>query len=309
MDDAIRKLLQLPPRGSSAAPSLDHLHFVVIGLAVVVAFVTFGLLAYFFVRYRDRPGTPRAQPLAPSNKPELVLSSITLAVFMALWVVGFSQLRAMRSPPRDAMQIYVVAKQWMWSFVYPDGSSAQDELRVPVGQPVELLLTSRDVIHSFYVPAFREKQDAVPGRMTSLDFTAAAPGTYPILCAEYCGAGHSRMRGKVIALAPDDYARWLATHPATDLAAGGARVAAEHGCLRCHNVPRVAPPLVGIYGTSVPLVGGGTATVDPAYITESIMDPAAKVHAGYVPTMPSYLGQLSAADTAAIVEYIREAKP
>ncbi len=309
MDDLLRRALMLPPRASSAAAGLDHLHYVVLGCALAVALVLFGLLGWFVVRFRDRPGHARVRPGARSRRFEVGLAAVTLAVFVTLWIGGFAQLRAMRTPGPNALEVYVVAKQWMWSFVYPDGTAAEDELRVPVGQPVELLLTSRDVIHSFYVPAFRLKQDAVPGRMTSLAFTATEAGTYDILCAEYCGAGHSRMRGRVIALPAADYARWLVAHDAPDLARAGARLAHERGCLRCHDVRAVAPPLLGIYGRPVPLADGSTAIADAAYLTESLMDPAAKVHAGYAATMPSYLGQLSAADTAALVEYIREARP
>jgi cytochrome c oxidase subunit 2 len=186
---------------------------------------------------------------------------------------------------------------------------------VPVGRPVKLVMTSRDVIHSFWVAEFRVKQDVVPGRMMLTWFEATRPGTYDILCAEYCGPYHSTMRGRVIALPPEDFDDWqrqqLESVPPDQresLALQGERVAGERGCLRCHTVdgtPHLAPSWAGLYHSHIPLVDGRTVLVDDAYLTESMMDPLAKVRRGFTPIMPSYLGQLSASETAALVEYIR----
>ena len=307
MNEAFRLALALPPQASSVAFDIDRLHYVVISTAFGVAFISFALIGWFLFRYREGAGRPY-KPFVFGKRLEMALAGGTLTVFLAFWVVGFLQYRNLREPPADAIRVYVVAKQWMWEFVYPDGTAAQDELRVPVGQPVELMITARDVIHSFYVPSFRLKQDAVPGRTTMMWFTATEPGDYDILCAEYCGAGHSVMRGLVIAMPADDYARWVAGHDAPSLARTGERIAAEKGCLRCHTAdgtPHLGPTWLGLYGSRRPLTTGELVTADEAYLTESMMDPNAKLVAGFVPIMPSYMGQLSGPETAAIVEYIR----
>jgi cytochrome c oxidase subunit 2 len=245
-------------------------------------------------------------------------------LFVSWWAVGFRQYIELAEAPADALDVYVTAKQWMWKFSYSDGSHTVDDLYVPAGRPVRLILTSRDVIHSFYVPAFRLKQDAVPGRYTSLWFTAKAPGRQPIFCAEYCGTQHSRMGGRVIALSAEDFARWLAgarsrlesdgqsrVPEVADLASEGERVAARLGCLRCHTVdgsPHIGPSFAGLYGAQIPLVGGAHVTADVAYLTESMLDPAAKIHAGFDPVMPSYEGYLKPPEVSALVAYIKALK-
>ncbi len=306
MNELFRRALDLPPQASSLARRIDTLHYVVIGTAFAVAAAVFLLVVYFLVRYREQPGV-RVRAKVPRNV-EIGLAAITLATFIGFWVVGFGQYREIRHVDPDAMRIYIVAKQWMWEAVYPDGTAVQDDIRVPVGRPVVLVMTSRDVIHSFFVPSFRLKQDVVPGRMTTLQITATEAGEFDILCAEYCGTGHSRMRGRVIALSPPDYATWLESHATPDLAAAGEKLAAEKGCLRCHTVdgtPHLGPTWRGLYGSHVELSDGTTVTADEAYLTESMMDPLAKIVRGFQPIMPSYLGQLSGPEAAAIVEFIR----
>jgi cytochrome c oxidase subunit 2 len=307
MNELLRRALYLPPQSSSVARDIDILHYTVIGAAFVVAFLVFLLIGFFLIRFRERPGqAPKPRRFA---KPiEVFLAAGTLATFLVWWVIGFAQYRELRDVPPGAIRIHVVAKQWMWQFVYPNGLAAETELRVPVGEPVELVLTSRDVIHSFYVPAFRLKQDLVPGRITNMWFTAIEAGTYPILCAEYCGTGHSRMRGRIIAMPAAEYARWIDGHTAEGLAQTGEDLANRYGCLRCHTTdgtPHLGPTWRGLYRKQVSLADGTRVTADDAYLTESMMDPAVKIVGGCQPVMPSYLGQLSGPDAAAIVEYIR----
>jgi cytochrome c oxidase subunit 2 len=307
VNELFRQALELPPQASAMARSIDILHYTVIGAAFLVAFLAFAVIGIFLFRYRERPGY-QPKPRKIPRVVELSLIGFTLTTFLVWWVIGFAQYRELRSPPDDALRIYVVAKQWMWQFVYPNGSASETELRVPVGQPVEVLITSRDVIHSFYVPAFRLKQDAVPGRITIMWFTPDQPGTYDILCAEYCGAGHSQMRGRVTVMPPGEYARWLANQVPVDLAATGQKLSAEYGCLRCHTIdgtPHLGPTWLGLYGSLVPLSDGTLVTADDAYLTESMMDPQVKMVRGYQPLMPTYLGRLSGPDAAAIVTYIR----
>jgi cytochrome c oxidase subunit 2 len=207
------------------------------------------------------------------------------------------------------MDVYVVAKQWMWTFAYPDGNASEGDLYVPAGRPVRLLMTSRDVIHSFYVPAFRVKQDVLPGRTTSLWFEARHPGTYDIMSAEYCGTEHSYMRGRVVVLAEDAWAKWAEARPhGDDLVTTGERVASERGCLRCHTVdgtPHLGPTWAGLYGSTVEMTDGSRIHADEAYLTESMMDPERHIHAGFDRIMPSYRGLLQAGEVAALVQYIR----
>jgi cytochrome c oxidase subunit 2 len=219
----------------------------------------------------------------------------------------------------------------MWEFAYPEGARSIAALYVPAGQPIKLIMTARDVIHSFYVPDFRIKQDVIPGRYTTVWFQSNQIGKHPILCAEYCGAGHSTMRGEVVVLEPADYARWLeglperrpapplayvepaviddfAVQQKLDLVRIGERAAAEHGCLRCHTLdgtPHIGPTWAGLYLKHVRFADGSTAVADEGYLTESMMDPAAKQVAGFALVMPSYFGLIRPAETAGIVELIR----
>jgi cytochrome c oxidase subunit 2 len=226
----------------------------------------------------------------------------------------------------------------MWKFAYPDGPNAIGTLRVPLGRPVKLVMTSRDVIHSFFVPDFRLKQDVIPGRYTTLWFVARQPGTYQVLCAEYCGLLHSNMRASIVALSPADWARWLTeTQPSVDatrsttglqaneetgkstvaasrtgtdldLAAQGREVAERFGCFGCHTTdgrPHIGPSWRGLYGSSVELKDGQHVLADESYLTESMMDPRKQVVRGFQPVMPSFQGLMKPAETAAIVELIK----
>ncbi|CAN5620359.1 cytochrome c oxidase subunit II [soil metagenome] len=320
MNELLRRLLNLPPQASSVARGIDTLHYVVIvttflGVALVAA-VTLA----FIVRYRRRGDAPALSPRVESPLwLELGVGGTLLAMFCGWWVIGFSQYRELETPPADAMPVYVTAKQWMWKFEYPGGPASSEQLVVPVGRPVKLIMTSRDVLHGFYVPAFRIKQDVVPGHATTTWFDAVEPGTYDIMCTQYCGTRHSFMRAQVVALAPADFARWReaargplalsgAKGEGQGLAARGRVVASEHGCLRCHSVdgtPFIGPTWARAFGRQRALATGNHVVVDEAYLTESMMDPNAKLAAGFAAVMPSYQGLLAPEDTAALLEYIR----
>ena len=352
VNELFRRVLFLPEQSSTMAAEIDHLHFFVIGTTMAGA-TAVGLLAmYWVIKYRARDGAlPRSDQPAPVTPVwlELILGSGLLGLFCLWWLIGYMQFVRLRVPPANALDVYVSAKQWMWKFAYPDGQSSVTSLYVPTGRPVRLLLTSRDVIHSFFVPDFRIKQDALPGRYTSAWFQVTAPGTHQVLCAEYCGTGHSIMRGQVVALDPSDYARWLAAgnsdgvvgglgdHPRelpqvggvalagpsdgepaseeefpaphlVNLVRVGMEIAAQQGCLRCHTLdgtPHIGPTWAGLYRSQVPLADGRTVVADPAYLTESMMDPLAKIHATYAAVMPSYHGLLSPGQTASIIELIK----
>jgi cytochrome c oxidase subunit 2 len=323
----LHALLFLPEQASSIAADIDGLHMfiftVMTGLAAIV-----GLLSlYFIVRYRRRgdPG-PRPRIVAPAWL-ELGVAGSLLALFCFWWFLSYEQYLRMNRPPPDSDAIYVTGKQWMWKFDYAGGPSSAGVLYVPLGRPVKLLITSRDVIHSFYVPEFRLKQDAVPGRYTTVWFEATRTGTFELMCAEFCGTGHSRMHAKVEVLEPREFDRWLegqsveaAVAQGTplggegeaiverSLAERGRQAAAEHGCLRCHTTdgqPHIGPTWLGLFGSFETLSGGDTVRVDEAYVTESMMDPEAKVVAGFAPVMPTFQGRIRPAETAAIIEFMK----
>lgn len=320
MNELLRRALHLPSQSSSIARDIDTLHYSVIlttlaGVTLVAAFAV-----VFLVRYRRRTD---AIPLTPAVIAPLWLEAVVivglLGLFCLWWVVGFTQYRRIQTPPPDAIPIYVTGKQWMWKFAYPAGPTSSDVLVVPVGRPVKLILTSRDVIHSFYVAELRIKQDLVPGRALTAWFEVTEPGRFDILCTEYCGTRHSLMRAQLVALAPEDYARWLeaATSPLAlpgargdgqGLAESGRQVAAARGCLRCHSVdgsPYIGPTWANAFGRARRTDDGRDVLVDEAYLTQSMMDPRAVIAAGYAPVMPSYQGVLSPAETSALLEYIR----
>jgi cytochrome c oxidase subunit 2 len=330
----LRRLLFLPEQASTIARDVDSLHYFELGVMALIAVATGTLGLWFVWRFRRRGPDERTPRIVAPLWAELGGASALLALFVFWWVLSFREFGYEKAAPPGSETVYVTGKQWMWKFAYAGGRSSAGVLFVPAGRSVKLLLTSRDVIHSFYVPDFRVKQDAVPGRYTSLWFEASRPGAHRIFCAELCGTGHSRMWGKVIALAPADFDRWLAGWEPTaeeigglgidlgdalpdgreppagaaDLATQGLRIAAGKGCLSCHSVDgtsRTGPSWRGLYGSTVALADGGTVRADEAYLTESMMDPEAKVVAGYPPVMPSFQGQLEAGETAAVVEYIK----
>jgi cytochrome c oxidase subunit II len=314
VNDFMRRLLFLPEQASTVARGIDYLHYFVITVTMIGAAAVALASLYYIVRYRQRPGqrlTPRGRPV--SVVVEAGVFGGLLAMFVAWWMIGFGQYVRIADAPPDSMTIYVVAKQWMWSFAYPQGGGSNGVLYVPTGRPVRLVMTSRDVIHSFYVPDFRLKMDVVPGRSTTMWFQVDTPGRHPVYCAEMCGVGHSMMHAEVVALAAADYDRALhglapVTPEAGSLAAMGERVAAQSGCLRCHTVdgtPHIGPTWAGLYDSPVPLADGTTVVADEAYLTSSMMDPAAQLHRGFAAVMPSYQGLLDAAQVGALVEYIR----
>jgi cytochrome c oxidase subunit 2 len=206
------------------------------------------------------------------------------------------------------MKIFVVAKQWMWKAQHASGQREIGELHLPLGQPIVLVMTSQDAIHSFFVPAFRAKQDVLPGRYTELWFTATQAGRFHLFCAEYCGTDHSKMGGDIVVLEPAEFQRWLAAHPGEpDMAARGEARFREYGCSGCHdrNAKVRAPDLAGLYGKPVPLSNGSVVVADDRYVRDSILLPQSEVVAGYEPIMPSYTGRIAEEDIADLIAYIR----
>jgi cytochrome c oxidase subunit 2 len=310
MTDLLRALLNLPPQASTYAASIDLLHFFVIGATMLGATFVFGLALLLLLRNRMRVEGETTPEVSASAPIELCIMGALLMLFLVFWVVGAVQYDRMMTAPPNALPVYVTAKQWMWKFAYADGRSAMDVLTVPAHRPIKLIMTSRDVIHSFYVPAFRMKHDVVPGRYYVAWFEASMVGTFDIECAEYCGVSHSRMLGKVRVLSAEDYRRWQETvMPGEDhdLAAEGLDVAARRGCLSCHTVdgqPHIGPTWAGLYGSVVKLDDGRTVVADATYLTRSMMDPHADVVVGFKPIMPTYRGILEEPEVAALVEFV-----
>lgn len=330
MSELMRRLLFLPEQASQYAREVDALHFFIISVTMIAAAGVFLTAIYFFVRYRrrtDHDVTPWVEPKAIH---EIFFIGVPLSLFLLWFGIGFPQYVRLSLPPQDAMDVYVQGKQWMWKFAYPGGPSAIDTLRVPAGRPVRLLITSRDVIHSFFVPQLRIKMDALPGRYTQTWFEADRPGRYEIFCAEYCGLSHSLMKGELVVMPAEEFDAWLTAQRqgvaqaadsapvpgepvrgGSSIVAEGRRVAAEQGCLKCHSVDgtrHIGPTFTDLYLREEKLANGRTVTADEAYLTKSMMDPAADLVVGYQNVMPTYQGKLSHAETAAVVEYIKSLK-
>jgi cytochrome c oxidase subunit 2 len=296
---------------SSAAAGVDRLFFALLGVAGAVVLGIFATMTVFCIRYRRGSRAERGGRPENARALEIAWIAVPLALFLGVFAWSAALFAGMHRPPAQALPVYVLAKQWMWEAQYPGGQREINALHVPVGVPVRLLLMSQDVIHSFYAPAFRVKQDVVPGMITQLWFRADRAGTFQLLCAEFCGAEHATMGGKVVALAPADYAAWQRAHAAAPLAARGAALFRQYGCSGCHAPgSRVhAPDLSGLYGRPVPLADGRMARADEAYLYDSIMLPSRDVAAGYPDLMPSFRGRIDDRDALALVAYLRQLGP
>lgn len=333
IDDLMRRILFLPRAGTSLAERIDRLHFFVITVTMIGS-ATAGMLAVIWLmRFRRRGEPSRTEQVTAPKWLEFGFTGVLLSLFILWWLIGFGQYVRYANAPADSEVVYVSAKQWMWDFAYPSGRTSINVLVVPRGYDVKLVMTSRDVIHSFYVPEFRIKQDVLPGRYTTLWFHVRTAGVYDVFCAEYCGMLHSQMWAAVVALEPEAYGHWLegqtpklvaeglarvstvgarlprAGEPGTTSLAEKGRVAASrYGCFSCHTVdgqPHIGPTWLGLFGKLVELDDGRTAVADEAYLTRSMMDPKADVVRGFRPVMPTYLGILAQPDAGAIVEYIK----
>ena len=297
----------IPEQASSISVEVDQMLYVLLAASVLFAALIFGAICYFSIRYRRRSELELPEPVHAGWALQLVWTVIPLGLTMAMFGWGASIFLNHSQPPRDAMQIFVVAKQWMWKSQHMEGMREIDELHIPVGRSVKLTMTSEDVIHSFSVPAFRTKQDIVPGRYTNLWFKATKPGKYHLFCTEYCGTNHSGMNGWVYAMEPKDYALWLAGGPKGSLVAEGAKLFQDLACIKCHRDDGGGrcPALRGLFGQTILLTGGATVEADEAYIRESILDPAAKVVDGYQPLMPTFRDRVSEEEVVELIAYIK----
>ena len=296
-----------PPEASSIAPYADALYFFLVSISVVGLAAVGFLVFTFSIRYRkDR--NPVATQIEGSTLLEATWTIIPLILFMVSFVWGALLYFRIYSPPTNAMNIYVVGKQWMWKAEHPGGQHEINSLHVPINRPIQLTLISQDVFHSFSVPAFRVKREAIPGRYTTVWFEATKPGTYHIFCTQYCGTLHSQMIGQVTAMTPGDYQDWASgSTSGTSLAQNGERLFASLGCNSCHNnTPNAhGPNLARIVGSRVQLQNGSWVTVDDAFVRDVILNPTMHHVAGYAPIMPTYQGQVSEEGLIDLVEYIK----
>jgi cytochrome c oxidase subunit 2 len=301
-----------PQQASTTATRVDDLYFFLLAVSGFFSVLIATLVVYFAVRYRRRSEDERPPAILGSWTLELVWTLIPLAIVMVIFFWSADVYFETTRIPPNPMEIYVVGKRWMWKTQHMTGQREINELHVPVGVPVKLTLTSEDVIHSFFIPAFRIKKDAVPGRYTTQWFQATKTGRYHLFCAEYCGTRHSGMIGWVQVMEPAAFQAWLAgAAGAGSLAAVGERRFQELGCVTCHRGDATGrgPKLDGLFGKPVQLANGETVTADEGYLRESIVNPAGKVVAGYQPIMPTYQGLVSEEGLMQLVAYIQSLTP
>lgn len=298
----------LLPEASSVAPRVDVLFWYMVGLCGFVALGIFATMVYFGIKYRKGSPADRTGKHKQSIGIEVTWTLVPFGMFLAVFIWSLFVFARLHSPPRDAQTVYVVAKQWMWKIQHSGGQREINVLHVPLGQPIRLVMISQDVIHSFGLPAFRLKQDVLPGSYTNLWFTPTETGRFSFFCDQYCGLDHSKMVGEVVVMPPAAYARWLEQNPGPEnVAARGAALFRSRGCSGCHgaNASVHAPDLDGLYGRTVHLADGSTVIADDRYIHDSILLPDKQVVAGFAPIMPSFEGQLSEEEILELVAYIK----
>jgi len=300
-----------PEQASTMAPRVDQLYFFLLGVSVFFATLILVLIIAFAVKYRRRSDDEQPQPISGNLGLEILWTLVPLSLTLVMFVWGARLFFITFYPPSDALEINLVAKQWMWKVQHAEGRSEIDELHIPTGRPIKLIMTSQDVIHDFFVPAFRVKNDVLPGRYTTLWFEATKPGAYRLFCSQYCGTQHSGMIGHIIALEPAEFQAWLSGGAtAVSMATAGENLFQKLGCVSCHaqNDTGRGPSLVGLLGKAVRLQSGASVTADEDYVRESILNPQAKIVAGYQPIMPTFKGLISEDGIMQIIAYLKSLK-
>jgi cytochrome c oxidase subunit 2 len=299
-----------PQQASAQAGQIDAIYFFMVAVTAFFALLIGALVVVFAVKFRRRHADEIGVAIHGSLALELLWTVIPLGIAMVMFAWGAKVFFDLYRPPVGAMEIFIVGKQWMWKAQHAEGTREINELHVPVGRPVKLVMGSEDVIHSYYIPAFRVKADVVPGRYNSLWFTATKPGRYHLFCAEYCGTRHSGMIGWVTAMEPLEFQAWLSGGPTTaSPVAAGQKLFQDLACNTCHlpgdGAGGRGPGLAGIYGKSIDLQGGGTVTVDDTYLRESIVNPQAKIVSGFQPIMPTFQGLVTEEQLLQLIAYVR----
>ena len=299
----------VPERASSFAWKVDSLYFYLSGVTLFFTLLISATLIFFVIRYRRRSPYEIPRPVAGSHKLETIWTVIPFVIAMTMFAWGATVYFDQYKPPGNAIEVYVVGKQWMWKLQHATGQREINELHVPVGRKIKLIMTSEDVIHDFFVPAFRTKADVVPGRYQTLWFEATQPGRYHLFCAEYCGMNHSGMTGSVIVMEPREFDDWLSGNTGnTTPAAAGQQLYQTLGCASCHGAEGEGgrgPRLAGVFGTQQALQSGETVTINEGYIRESIVNPQAKLAVGFGPIMPTFQGQVSEDQLMQLMAFIK----
>ena len=297
-----------PQVASEQASQVDALYFFLVAVTGFFMALVAILVVVFAVKFRRRHNDEVGVAIHGSLALELLWTFIPLGITMVMFFWGAQVFFHMTRAPKGAMEIYVVGKQWMWKVQHMDGAREINELHVPLGVPVKLTMGSEDVIHSFFIPDFRVKADVVPGRYNTLWFTATKPGRYHLFCTQYCGTKHSAMIGWVTVMEPSEYQAWLGGGPAGgSMAENGAKLFQDLACSTCHleNGQGRAPSLKGVYGSTVTLANGQTVTADDAYVRESVLNPQAKVVAGFQPIMPTFQGLVTEEQLLQLIAYVK----
>ncbi len=298
----------LPVRASVAASDVDHLFYFLVGISLFFSCIIFASIFYFALRYRRRSSGQLAGQVHEPLSLEVTWIVIPLLLTVVIFLWGAKLYSDQSRPPAAAEDIFVVGKQWMWKLQHPEGNREINELHIPLGRPIRLIMTSEDVIHDFFVPAFRVKKDVLPGRYTSIWFQAKQPGTYHFFCSQYCGTNHSQMTGWVTVMRPAEYEQWLNRGVASEpMAAAGEKLFQRLACSNCHQETDTGrgPSLAGVFGKPQLLAGGQTVVADEAYIRDAIINPEAQILAGYPAIMPTYKGQVTEEDLLNLMAYIK----
>ena len=301
-----------PPSASTISGEMDLLYLFIVAVCAFFTVLVAALIVFFTLKYRRRHPDEVGADIHGSLSLELIWTFIPFLLSMVMFAWGASLFFKLASPPANAMEIFVVGKQWMWKVQHPEGVREINELHIPVGRPIRITLGSEDVLHDYFIPAFRVKMDAVPGKLTTLWFEATKVGTYHIFCAEYCGTKHSGMIGQVIVMSPQDYEAWLAGGRSTGTAVqNGERLFTDLACITCHKTDATGrgPSLLGVFGSQVDLVDGRRVVADENYLRESIMNSQAKVVKGYQGIMPAFQGMVSEENLMQLIAYIKTLKP
>lgn len=313
----------LPVAASEIASKVDGVLIAVTVISFIFFIIVSVALVVLAVKYRRRGPGESTPPITGNETLEIIWTVIPSIILVAIFIHGLVVFNELRRPPSEAFEVNVVARQWLWEFEYPDGRKTVNELNVRQNMPVKMIMRSAegDVLHSFFIPAFRVKQDILPGRFTQLWFTPTKVGSFIIFCAEYCGSGHSQMLGRVNVMSPEAFARWEGKGSSGEVAGGalsslpsnkrGEKLYSNRGCNACHSIDGsdgIAPTFKGLFGRMEKLTDGSEVRADENYIIESIYEPQVKMVAGYQPVMPSFKGILSEAEVSDIIEYVKTLK-
>lgn len=300
-----------PEAASTMAPRVDALYLFLVGLTAFMTILIAALVVIFMIKFKRRDPNSIGARIHGGMALEIIWSIIPLFIVLGIFVWATGIFFDIARPPAETMNIYATGKQWMWKFQHLDGQREINELHVPVGRKVKMIMTSEDVIHDLYVPAFRVKADVIPGRYSHIWFEATKAGEYHLFCAEYCGTQHSGMIGKVVVMEPDDFQAWLSGGVQEgSLASAGSKLFQDLACNTCHrpDAQGRGPVLQNLFGKTVTLASGENVVVDEAYIRESILMPSQKVTAGFQPTMPTFQGLVSEEGILQLIEYVKSLK-